>query len=98
MFKISSGGPLCPLLLYLNSRLYTFTFKNLCEYGDKQADAGRDCRTRLARPKLSGANADREIFILPVQLTTCRIGNLTRLIRINSCYVCAHSVNTTEDT
>ena len=30
--------------------------------------------------KLSGANADREILIFPVQLTTCRIGNLTRLI------------------
>ena len=30
--------------------------------------------------KFSGANADREIFIFPVQLTTSRIGNLTRLI------------------
>ena len=50
------------------------------EYEDEQADAGRDCRTRLARPKFSGANADREICIFPVQLTTCRIGNLTRLI------------------
>ena len=30
--------------------------------------------------KFSGANGDREIFILPVQLTTNRIGNLTRLI------------------
>ena len=29
---------------------------------------------------LMGANADREIFIFPVQLTTSRIGNLTRLI------------------
>ena len=29
---------------------------------------------------LSGANADREIFIFSVQLTTSRIGNLTRLI------------------
>ena len=28
----------------------------------------------------SGANADREILIFPVQLTTSRIGNLTRLI------------------
>ena len=28
----------------------------------------------------SGANADREVLIFPVQLTTCRIGNLTRLI------------------
>ena len=30
--------------------------------------------------KLSGANADREFFIFPVQLTTSRIGHLTRLI------------------
>ena len=30
--------------------------------------------------KFSGANADREILILPVQLTTSRIGNLTLLI------------------
>ena len=40
------------------------------EYGDEQADAGRDCRIR----------GDREKFIFPVQLTTSRIGNLTRLI------------------
>ena len=30
--------------------------------------------------KFSGKNADRVIFIFPVQLTTSRIGNLTRLI------------------
>ena len=40
--------------------------------------------TGLPKPsretKLSGANADREKFIFPVQLTTCRMGNLTRLI------------------
>ena len=30
--------------------------------------------------KFSGANADREIFIFPVQLTTSKIDNLTRLI------------------
>ena len=30
--------------------------------------------------KFSGANADREKFVFPVQLTTCRIDNLTRLI------------------
>ena len=46
------------------------------EYGDEQADAGRDCRTRFARR----ANGDREVFIFPVQLTTSRIGNLTRLV------------------
>ena len=45
------------------------------EYGDEQADAGRDCRTSLSRPNsyLVGTNADREIFIFPLQLTTCRI-------------------------
>ena len=30
--------------------------------------------------KFSGANGDSEMFIFPVQLTTSRIGNLTRLI------------------
>ena len=30
--------------------------------------------------RFSGANGDREMFIFPVQLTTGRIGNLTRLI------------------
>ena len=40
------------------------------EYGDEQADAGRDCRTRLARPN-SQARAGQE--------TTSRIGNLTLL-------------------
>ena len=46
------------------------------EYGDEHAAAGRDCQ----EAKFSGTNADREIFIFPVQLTTSRIGNLTRLI------------------
>ena len=51
------------------------------EYGDEQADVGRECQTRLARPNSQArTNADREIFIFPVQLTTSRIGNLTRLI------------------
>ena len=51
------------------------------EYGDEQADAGRDFRSRLARTNSQArTNVDREIFIFPVQLTTCRIGNLTRLI------------------
>ena len=49
-------------------------------YGDEQADAGRDCRNLLARSIFSGTNADGAIFIFPVQLTTSRIGNLTRLI------------------
>ena len=44
-----------------------------------QADGTR--RPNLSREtKLSGANVDREIFIFSIQLTTSRIGNLTRLI------------------
>ena len=53
------------------------------KYRDEQADAERNCRTRLdpsRENKFSGANGDRELFIFPVQLTTRRIGNLTRLI------------------
>ena len=46
----------------------------------------RLARDRAGRPnpsrdtKFSGANRDREAFICSVQLTTSRIGNLTRLI------------------
>ena len=52
------------------------------EYEVDQADAERDCRTRLAKPsKFPGANGGcREILIFPLQLTTSRIGSLTRLI------------------
>ena len=54
------------------------------EYGDEQADAGRDCRTRLARP-ISQARTRTGIYSFSlVQLTTCRIGNLTGLIHILS--------------
>ena len=47
-------------------------------YGDEQADAGRDYQTRLARPNSQARTETVEFF--PVQLTTSRIGNLTRLI------------------
>ena len=57
------------------------------EYGDEQADAARDCRSRLTRPNSQArTNADREIFLFPVQLTTSRIGNLTRLIHTLAIY------------
>ena len=36
----------------------------------------------VSRDKFSGANGDREKLIFPVQLTTSRIGNLTRVIHI----------------
>ena len=50
------------------------------EYGDKQADAGRDCRTRLARTNSQARTGTGKYDFFPVQLTTCRIGNFTRLI------------------
>ena len=47
---------------------------------NEQADTGRDGRTHLARPNVSGANGDGKNFIFHVQLTPSRIDNLTRLI------------------
>ena len=41
---------------------------------NEQADA------RARETKFSGTNGDREMSILPAQLTTSRISNLTRLI------------------
>ena len=63
------------------------------EYGAEQADAGRDCQTRLAKPNSQARrNADRETFIFPAQLSTCRIGNLlTRLIHTLLYVMCDHT-------
>ena len=49
------------------------------EYGDEQVDSGQDCRTRLARPN-SQARTRTGKYFFPIQLTTSRIGSLTRLI------------------
>ena len=57
------------------------------EYGDEQADARRDCRTPSSETEFFGTNGDREILIFPVQLTMCRIGNLTRLTHTLAIYV-----------
>ena len=43
--------------------------------------------------KFLGTNADRKIFMFPVQLTTSRTGNLTRLIHILAICVTIHSAN-----
>ena len=41
----------------------------------------RDGTSNLSRDtKFSGANEDREMLIVPVPLTSSRIGNLTRLM------------------
>ena len=50
------------------------------EYEDDQADAGRDASTRLARQNSQAHTGTGKYSSFPVQLTTSRIGNLTRLI------------------
>ena len=45
----------------------------------------------VVRAQYSGASADREMFIFPVQLTTSRIGNLTYPVDPYSCYMCNHT-------
>ena len=64
------------------------------EYKDEQADAGRGLPNPFRETNFSGANANREIFILSVQLVASRIGNLTQLIHIlaicdNHTYICS---------
>ena len=59
------------------------------EYEDEQAGAGRDCQTRLARPN-SQAQTRTGKLIFPVQLTTSRIDNLTRLIHSLTICVTIH--------
>ena len=47
---------------------------------NEQADAGRVQPNPSCETKFSGAKGDRGISFFPVQLTTTRIGCLTRLI------------------
>ena len=45
---------------------------------NEQADAERDCRTRLEKPNSQARTGTSKILIFPVRLTTRKIGNLTR--------------------
>ena len=61
--------------------MFTFvdgSYRVGCESTWYKRETGRPNPSR--ETKFSGANADREMSIFPVQLTTSRIGNLTRLI------------------
>ena len=49
------------------------------EYGDEQADAGRTAEP-ISRDQILRHARGQGNIIFPVQLTTSRIGNLTRLI------------------
>ena len=50
------------------------------EYGDMGRLTRDGTAEQTRETKSSGANGDKEIFIFTVQLTTSRIGNLTRSI------------------
>ena len=53
----------------------------------ERGDAGRKPNPSR-ETKFSAANGDREKNIIPVQLTTSRIGNHTRLTRMILCWEC----------
>ena len=57
------------------------------EYLNEQADAGRDLPNLFRDIQFSGANENWGTFVFPVQLTTSRIGSLTRLILTLAIYV-----------
>ena len=46
----------------------------------------------VSRDQFSGANGDRELFILPVQLTTSSISNLIRLILLLIYVMTIHTI------
>ena len=50
------------------------------EYGERAGRRGTGLPNPSRETKYSGANGGMEIFVFPVQLTTSRIGNHTRLI------------------
>ena len=60
------------------------------KYGEEQADAGRDCRNRLARPN-SQAQTQTGKYSSSLLLTTSRIGNLARSIHILAICVTIHT-------
>ena len=65
------------------------------EYGDKQADAGQDCRIRLTRPNSQARTRTGKYSFFFVQLT--RVDNLTRLTHALAICVIIHTYNTSWD-
>ena len=64
------------------------------EYGDEQADAGRDCRTRLERPiSLARKGTGKYSFSLVSRPRAGLIGNLTRLIHTLAICMTIHPLN-----
>ena len=67
---------LCLLsMLISDSRFDLVWFRLSCDHGWIRSGS-----VNVRKQQQQGANADREILVFPIQLTTSRIGNLTRLI------------------
>ena len=67
-------------LRFSRRAVYNYYFIHVLTETKKKQPEYAELPNLSRETKFSGANADREIFIFPVNLTTCRIGNLTRLI------------------
>ena len=60
---------------------------------NEQTDAGRDGRMHFARSNSQvQTGTDKKIFIFSFELTTSRIGNLTRLIH-TLLYICVMTID-----
>ena len=75
----------------LGSNLVIRKHKVQPEHGDEQADAGRDYRNRLARLNSQVQTGTEKYSFLSFQLTTTKIGNLTRLIDTLATFVTVHT-------
>ena len=65
------------------------------EYGDEQANAGRDCLTRLARPNSRARlGTGNNYFSLFSQLTTSRpypVDHYSSLLNVMTIHICIHT-------
>ena len=98
MFGTWRGSrPVCRLALQRGrcsswGRIETENEQTACEEGADSRGTGRPNPSR--ETKFLDANGDREILIFPVQLTTSRIGNLTRLIHPLLYVMTMHTLST----
>ena len=61
------------------------------EYGDEQADAGRDCRIRLARPNSQARTRTEGNIVFPFSADHVQGWQPYPVDQYSSCYVCDHT-------
>ena len=64
------------------------------EYGDEQADAGRDCRTRIVRPNSQARTRTGKYKFFLLSRPRAGLATLTRLIHILAICVTTHNIHT----